>query len=183
MRTRILSILALLLMTAAGAVAQTYTVTVKEGTADATKWTISPSSAAAGVTVTATYSGKLKVKSVKAVKKAIKVTSITLNKTATSIAVGSTETLSVSSILPENATNKTYAWSSSNATVATVNASGVVTAKAAGEATIKATANDGSGVTATCAVTVTPKLSTTEEQASSGLDVLAPSNDVDDFDE
>jgi hypothetical protein len=48
-------------------------------------------------------------------------------------------------------------WSSSNTSVATVDAStGVVTAKAAGSATITATANDGSGKTATCSVTVYP---------------------------
>ena len=53
----------------------TYTVTVKEGTEDATSWTIAPAEAttagvAAGTTVTATYNGTKKVKSVKAVKKA-----------------------------------------------------------------------------------------------------------------
>jgi len=53
----------------------TYTVTLAEGTEDATSWTIAPAEAtttgvAAGTTVTATYSGTKKVKSVKAVKKA-----------------------------------------------------------------------------------------------------------------
>ena len=53
----------------------TYTVTVKEGTEDATSWTIAPAEAtttgvAAGTTVTATYNGTKKVKSVKAKKKA-----------------------------------------------------------------------------------------------------------------
>ena len=48
---------------------------MKEGTEDATSWTIAPAEAttagvAAGTTVTATYSGTKKVKSVKAVKKA-----------------------------------------------------------------------------------------------------------------
>ena len=57
------------------AAASTYTVTLKEGTEDATSWTIAPAEAtttgvAAGTTVTATYSGAKKVKSVKAVKKA-----------------------------------------------------------------------------------------------------------------
>ena len=52
-----------------------YTVTLKEGTEDATSWTIAPAEAtttgvAAGTTVTATYSGTKKVKSVKAKKKA-----------------------------------------------------------------------------------------------------------------
>jgi len=67
----VLSLLALLLMAATGAMAQTtYTVTVKDGTEDAAKWTADPNPATAGQTVTVTYSGTKKVKSVKAVKKA-----------------------------------------------------------------------------------------------------------------
>ena len=68
--------LVLLAAVVTGAVAQTtYKVSVKEGTEDATSWTIAPAEAttagvAAGTTVTATYSGTKKVKSVKAVKKA-----------------------------------------------------------------------------------------------------------------
>ena len=60
----------------------------------------------------------------------------------------------MTAIEPSNATDKTYTWNSDNTAVATVDANGVVTAKAAGSANITATANDGSGVTATCAVTV-----------------------------
>ena len=52
-----------------------YTVSMKEGTEDATSWTIAPAEATttgveAGTTVTATYSGTKRVKSVKAKKKA-----------------------------------------------------------------------------------------------------------------
>ena len=70
--------LVLLAAVVTGAMAQeTYKVSVKEGTEDATSWTIAPAEAtttgvAAGTTVTATYSGTKKVKSVKAVKKAAK---------------------------------------------------------------------------------------------------------------
>lgn len=66
-----LSILtALMLMTATWAVAQSpYSVTLKEGTEDAGHWTIDPTSAEAGVPVSATYSGSKHVKSVKYVKK------------------------------------------------------------------------------------------------------------------
>ena len=74
---RLLSMLVLLVAVVSGAwaQAQTYTVTLQEGTEDATSWTITPAEAtttgvAAGTTVTATYSGTKKVKSVKAVKKA-----------------------------------------------------------------------------------------------------------------
>ena len=85
---------------------------------------------------------------------AVKVTAITLNKTATTITAGQTETLSVSSVTPDDATDQTVTWSSDNEAVATVDADGKVTAVALGTANITATANDGSGVTATCVVTV-----------------------------
>lgn len=138
-------------------VTQNYKVTLADGTEDSGNWTISPANPQPGDVVTITYGGTKKVKSVKAVKKAavIKVTIITLNKTETTINVGSTETLSVTAIAPSNATDKTYTWNSDNTAVATVNATtGEVTANAVGTANITATANDGSGVTATCAVTV-----------------------------
>ena len=87
-----------------------------------------------------------------------KLSSISLNKTSASLLIGGTVTLSVSSSYPLDAVDKTVSWSSSNTSVATVNAStGVVTAVAAGSATITATANDGSGTTATCSVTVYPE--------------------------
>ena len=75
-KKRILSMLVLLAAVATSAWAQdTYKVSVKGGTVDATSWTITPAEAtttgvAAGTPVTATYSGTKKVKSVKAVKKA-----------------------------------------------------------------------------------------------------------------
>ena len=50
--------------------ASTYAITLAEGTEDGDNWTISPNPAEEGATVTVTYSGEKKVKSVKAVKKA-----------------------------------------------------------------------------------------------------------------
>ena len=135
-----------------------YSVTLADGTDDAGNWTISPATAEEGQTVTITYNGTKKVKSVKAVKKGaatIPVTSITLNKTETSIKVGSTETLSVTAVAPDNATDKTYTWKTSDASKATVDQNGKVTAVAAGTVTIYAEANDGSGVKGNCTVTVT----------------------------
>ena len=87
---------------------------------------------------------------------AVPVTAITLNKTETSIKVGATETLSVTSVLPEEATDKTYTWKTSDASKATVDQDGKVTAVAEGTVTIYAEANDGSGVKGNCTVTVTP---------------------------
>lgn len=80
-------------------------------------------------------------------------TGITLNKSTTSIAVGSDETLTAT-LTPNNTTYTTVTWSSSDTTVATVNASGKVTAVAAGTAVITATTERG-GHHASCTVTVT----------------------------
>jgi beta-glucanase (GH16 family) len=60
-----------------------------------------------------------------------------------------------STIIPYNAANKTLTWQSSNTSVATVNASGLVTGVAVGTATISATTTDGSNKTASTVVTVT----------------------------
>lgn len=79
----------------------------------------------------------------------VDVESVTLNKTEITLEIGGTETLTAA-VLPENATDKTVAWETSNAEVATV-ANGVVTAVAKGEATITAKAGD---KTATCKVSV-----------------------------
>ena len=72
MKKRLLSMLVLLAAVVSGAwaQAQTYKVTLQEGTEDATNWTV-PEKAAEGASVTVTYKGDKKVKSVKAVKKAV----------------------------------------------------------------------------------------------------------------
>ena len=68
---KIFSILALLLMTAVGATAQTtYTVNVKDGTEDAARWSADPNPAGEGQGVTVKYNGTKKVKRVTAAKKA-----------------------------------------------------------------------------------------------------------------
>jgi hypothetical protein len=84
----------------------------------------------------------------------VKLTSITLNKLTTTILVGKTETLTVETVTPDDATDKTVTWSSDKTAVATVDDNGLVTAVAVGTAIITATAKDGSGVTDKCTVTV-----------------------------
>ncbi len=82
----------------------------------------------------------------------VKVTSVTLNKTALTLQVDGEETLTAT-VAPDNATDKTVTWTTSNGSVATVD-NGAVTAVSAGTATITATAD---GKSATCTVTVNPK--------------------------
>lgn len=84
----------------------------------------------------------------------IDVTGITLDETAATVEIGESLTLTAT-VSPYNATIKTVTWTSSDETVATV-VDGVITTIKAGTADITATANDGSGVFATCALTVEP---------------------------
>lgn len=87
-----------------------------------------------------------------------KVSSISLNKTSANLLIGGTVELSVSNVSPSDAVDKTVTWSSNATGIATVDpTTGEVTAVAEGTATITATANDGSGTTATCSVMVYPE--------------------------
>ena len=64
------------------------------------------------------------------------------------------ETLTLKAVVaPEKATNKGIKWSSSNTKIAAVDKNGKVKALQNGTATIKATAKDGSGVSASCKIT------------------------------
>ena len=82
-----------------------------------------------------------------------KVTGITLSQTTATLAEGD-ELMLTATITPNYASDPSVTWSTSNESVATVDEDGVVTAIASGTAAITATANDGSGVSASCEVTV-----------------------------
>ena len=83
----------------------------------------------------------------------LKPTAVSLNKTTLSLTKkGQTSTLSAT-ISPSKGTNTSVTWKSSNTSVATVSAKGVVTAVGNGTATITVTTASGSK-TATCKVTV-----------------------------
>ena len=85
------------------------------------------------------------------------VSSITLSQTTATLTEGETLSLTAT-VMPDDATDKSISWSSSKPSVATVDANGKVTAVAPGTATITATANDGSGVSALCEIIVKKKL-------------------------
>lgn len=85
------------------------------------------------------------------------VSSITLSQTEANMKA--TETLPLrATVGSEKAVNKSLIWKSSNESIATVSEEGVITANAVGHVTITAIAADGSGVKATCDITVDPTL-------------------------
>ncbi|MBQ9988759.1 MAG: Ig-like domain-containing protein [Clostridia bacterium] len=91
--------------------------------------------------------------------KIIEVYGISLNTTSATINIGEGEALGKTfqlraQVMPNNALNKTLAWSSSNENVATVDQNGLVTSVGAGTAMIYARATDGSGVYTKCNLTV-----------------------------
>ena len=108
------------------------------------------------VTVTATIKGYTASASVTiTVKEIVLVNSITITGEA-NMTEGDTQTLSAV-VLPENAKDKTFKWSSSNAKIATVSDAGLVTAVKAGTVTITATANDASAKTGTFKIVIKEK--------------------------
>ena len=135
------------------------TVTPDDATDKTVTWTSSDNSVATvkdGVvtavklgtaTITAKAGDKTATCTVKVI--ATPVTSITLDKTSASLKVKETITLAAT-VTPDDATDKTVTWTSSDNSVATVK-DGVVTAVKIGTATITAKAGD---KTATCSITV-----------------------------
>jgi uncharacterized protein YjdB len=86
-------------------------------------------------------------------KQVVAVTSVTVTPVSWSLGIGESYTLSVS-VLPSDAASKSVAWSSSDSSVATVSAAGLVSAQKAGTARITAIAQDGSGKSGYMTLTV-----------------------------
>lgn len=89
-------------------------------------------------------------------KKVIAVTGVVLGKTELTLVEGEEEKLAVA-VTPENATDKSVVWESSNKSAAAVSQDGLVTAVEEGKATITVKTNDG-GFSASCEVTVKKKV-------------------------
>ena len=92
----------------------------------------------------------------------VAVTGVTLNKNELELEENETETL-VATVAPNNATNKAVTWESDDTDVATVDANGLVTAKAPGTANITCTSVADNTKAATCEVTVTEHIVTPGE--------------------
>lgn len=102
------------------------------------------------ITATALYGNKSTTCAVTVGPKIIPVSSVTLNNTALSLAIGKTFQLSAT-VSPSTATDKAVTFASSDTGVARVSGTGLITAVEPGTAKITATAG---GKTATCTVTV-----------------------------
>lgn len=94
------------------------------------------------------------------------VTGVTLDAETATLRVGEQTLQLTATVHPSDASDKSLVWTSSNAEVASVSETGLVTPLASGEALITVTTVDG-GFSATCAVTVVqPVLSVTLNETS-----------------
>ena len=140
----------------------TYAVTFAEGT-DPNEWTADPNAdVKKGQTVTVNYTGSKKVLGVKAEKKAkpadVKITSFSLQGPS-SLEQSDYANISIVNIVPSNATNQTFTWSTSG-DISIFEVSNdtkrceVKSGESVGNASVTATANDGSGVSYTINITI-----------------------------
>lgn len=93
-------------------------------------------------------------------------TGITLSQSTLTLTIGETATLTAN-VLPADASDRSVTWTSSNTSVATVDANGMVSTTGIGSATI--TAKTHNGLTATCQVTVNPVAVTSVTLSNSTL--------------
>ena len=133
--------------------------TIESGTATITATTSNGKTASCMITV------------IEPAPEVIEVTSVSLDKTSLTLEIGESETLTTT-ILPNNATDKSVTWTSSDQAVASV-ANGKITAVGSGTAMITATTSNGK--TAICTVTVNaavPKITQVEGATITGTDIF-----------
>lgn len=132
--------------------------TVTWSTSDATVATVADGKVKAVKAGTATITAKAGAKEatckVTVTAAVVAVESVKLDKTTLQLIKGQEATLTAT-VTPDNATDKTVAWSSSDASIASVDQAGKVTAVKSGKVTITAAAGEKS---ATCEVTVTTQV-------------------------
>ena len=110
----------------------------------------------------------------------IHVESVSLDQTTASLKVGQTLTLH-ETVLPATATDKSVSWTTSDASIATVNA-GVVTAAGVGNVTITVATTDGNK-TAACNIVVADNINHQDPFVSTVTDPSVTRDFRDDFDE
>jgi uncharacterized protein YjdB len=129
------------------------------------------------LTATTTDGSNLTATSIITVNAIFLVSGITLPPTVTLKTFGAISTIKAT-IAPVNATNQILTWVSSNPAIATVSATGVVTAVSNGSTVITATSTDGTNQSATCTVTVSVKIQVTSVTipATANLSKLGETN-------
>jgi hypothetical protein len=136
------------------------------------------------VTVKATAndgSGVVGTKEIAISNQTIKVTAITVTgkNGATTITTNGGTLQMIANVVPADATNKTVTWSVENGTgSATIDASGLLTATGNGTVTVKATANDGSGIVGQTVITISGQLAPPSAGLTTPFFVLKAGNDT-----
>ena len=100
----------------------------------------------------------------------VKVTGITLNYSSITVNGDLERVQFIATVAPATATDQSLTWTSSDASVASVDGAGLVTIRKKGKATVTAKANDGSGVSASCLFDV---IRTVANETIDGLRIYA----------
>ena len=101
---------------------------------------------------------------------AVKVTGITLNYSSITVNGDLERVQLIATVAPATATDQSLTWTSSDASVASVDGAALVTIRKKGKATVTAKANDGSGVSASCLFDV---IRTVANETIDGLRIYA----------
>lgn len=117
--------------------------------------------------ITASIGNNKSICTITVIENYIAVNKVSLNKNSLSLVVGNEEILTAS-LSPENASNKSTLWSSSNPEVATVDNNGKITAKSLGTTYITATSGESK---TTCVVTVVDKISLASISTKSSITI------------
>ncbi|MDE5877408.1 MAG: Ig-like domain-containing protein, partial [Muribaculaceae bacterium] len=111
------------------------------------------------VTITVTSGADEKISAsctLSVLEKTVPVTGITLDRESAEVEEGATLQLTAT-VEPENATDKSLVWTSSDKNIATVDENGLVTAVAKGEVTITVTSGSDEKISASCTLSVVEK--------------------------